>query len=128
MKKIVFLLVAILLTGCADFVQKMQQAQAQEKQDKISAESSDNLCVVMLARPEYRQLAESELRRRNYECNWPRAQAMAQVYLQARSQADANLTAIGIGLMNQGTPHTLGGPQINCRSSQAGIYTNTTCQ
>lgn len=134
------------LGGCAEWAQQMQEArerEAHEMQEKmqgeVAAEPSDNLCVVSLIKPKYRQLAESELATRQYHCDWPQAQARAQIWLaqkQAYDTASMNAVVGYINSMNAQTnalnasaaAQAQSNQTFNCYSKQQGVGISTSCR
>jgi hypothetical protein len=139
MSKLLLLSIVLVLSGCAEMIERAQRDREIEMRRSISAEESSNLCAVILARPAYRALAESELIMRGYECDWPQAQARASIYLQQEQANNAAAMSAAMGYVNTMNAQTNAlnaaaaaqaqrNQPINCYSQPQGYGVSTTCR
>lgn len=101
---------------------------------RAQASSTQELCDVIALRPQHRELALSELRRRNQDCDWNRVNALAQqrqAEIAARQAADAQTNAAIMGWVNQQQAATNAlnqrQPTTNCRTVKVGNTWQTQC-
>ena len=82
MKSLLLLSAILILGGCADAQKRKRAEQEDAIVGMVANEPSEMLCAIILVRPDYQELAEEEIARRGFKCDWVKAQALAQIYLE----------------------------------------------